>query len=322
MTNIDLYRSLADSAFDLPLFSQPWWLDTIVGPGNWDVVAVSKNGSLTAAMPFAYITKYRQRVIGMPPLTPFLGPWLAPASCENPGMQNVREKQYLQQLIDQLPKYSHFHQYWHFSQTNWLPFFWSGFQQSTRYTYRVQAQCDEDLLWTRLTPNVRNDIRKARSRYHLDIHDDSSLNQFWPLNLLTFQRQGLKPPYSRELVSRLDTICTQKSCRRIFTAHDPDGNIHAGIYIVWDNTTAYYLMGGANPSLRNSGATTLCLWAALCFANSKGLSFDFEGSMMKPVEHLFASFGSSPTPYFSLTHTPSSWLRLAKATRSLLTALF
>ena len=50
---------------------------------------------------------------------------------------------------------------------------------------------------------------------------------------------------------------------------------HAGVYIVWDSNSAYYIMGGGDPELRSSGATTLCMWEAIKFSASVTACFDF-----------------------------------------------
>ena len=105
---------------------------------------------------------------------------------------------------------------------------------------------------------------------------------------------------------------------KILIAEDEQGRRHAGVYIVWDNTSAYYLMGGGDPDLRNSGATSLCMWEAIQFASTVTQRFDFEGSMMEPVEKFFRAFGATQTPYFSISKTPSRLLKTAIFLRELL----
>jgi hypothetical protein len=59
-------------------------------------------------------------------------------------------------------------------------------------------------------------------------------------------------------------------------------------------------MGGGDPHLRTSGAGSLVLWEAIKFAATVSEQFDFEGSMIEPVERFFRAFGGTPTPYFSI----------------------
>ncbi|MCY1460607.1 Acetyltransferase (GNAT) domain protein [compost metagenome] len=119
----------------------------------------------------------------------------------------------------------------------------------------------------------------------------------------------MKVPYSRDLVKRIDDACAERKRRAILIAEDPEGRRHAGVYIVWDQNSAYYIMGGGDPELRNSGATSLCMWEAIKLASTVTKAFDFEGSMLEPVERFFRGFGASQVPYFSITKTPSKLLK-------------
>ena len=67
-------------------------------------------------------------------------------------------------------------------------------------------------------------------------------------------------------------------------------------------------MGGGNPTLRNSGATSLCMWEAIKLASTVTKVFDFEGSMIEPIERFFRGFGAMQKPYFAITHKPSKVL--------------
>ena len=116
-------------------------------------------------------------------------------------------------------------------------------------------------------------------------------------------------PYTRDFIRRLDKAAAQNQARKIFIAEDEQGRHHAGVYLIWDDNTAYYLMGGGDPDLRNSGATSLCMWEAMQFAATVTKSFDFEGSMLEPVERFFRGFGATQTPYFAVSKTNSKLIK-------------
>ena len=139
---------------------------------------------------------------------------------------------------------------------------------------------------------------------------DLVVEDFLVLNVQTFDRQGIKLPYAPEFIRKLDHACQVNNSRRIFIAEDEQGKYHAGVYIIWDEQSAYYLMGGGDPELRSSGATSLCMWEAIRFSATVTRSFDFEGSMIAPVERFFRAFGAVQTPYFSIKKTPSRLIRL------------
>jgi hypothetical protein len=218
------------------------------------------------------------------------------------------EKDLLDELISRLPRHGHYSQAWHYRQTNWLPFSWHGFDQTTRYTYRLDTSLPVETLWGNLQSNIRTDIRKAETRFQLQVKSDGTIDELWKIVACSFSRQKQTMPYSLDLVRRIDAACHSRGARRLFVAVDPEGRAHAGAYIVWDDETAYYLMGGGDPGLRNSGAGSLCLWHAILFAGDLKRTFDFEGSMIEPIERYFRAFGATQTPYFSVSRTTSCLL--------------
>jgi len=255
-------------------------------------------------------------VVSQPPLTQYLGPWIKKTNAKY-AEKISREKKLMGLLIDQIPKYAMFLQNWHFSCTNWLPFYWRGFSQTTKYTYRLESISDENEIWSGFKQNVRTDIKKAMNRSELRVRTDLGIKEFLTLNTKVFSRQGKPVPYTADLVYKLDSAAADHNCRKIFIAEDPSGQKHAGIYLIWDENSAYYLMGGGDPKLRNSGATSLCMWEAIRFASTVTKSFDFEGSMIEPVERFFRSFGATQTPYHSMSHIPSKLLRLCMVLKGL-----
>jgi hypothetical protein len=127
------------------------------------------------------------------------------------------------------------------------------------------------------------------------------MDAFLELHEATFDRQKMEMPYSQAFVRRLDEACVANDARKMLFAVDASNRIHAAAYIVWDRESAYYLMAGTDPSLRNTGATSLVLWEAIRFAATVTKKFDFEGSMLEPVERYFRAFGGRQMPYFQIT---------------------
>lgn len=289
------------------IFQQPWWLDA-VAPNHWDAVVLERGGEPVARLPYVIRTRRRMTELIMPPLTQTLGPWLRPSKGKL-SRQLTEQKDLMNDLIQKLPPFDFFIQNFHYSITNWLPFYWNGFEQTTRYTYVLDDLRDPEKLWEGLASNIRREIKKAQNRFHLTITSDCDITVFMDLNEQTFQRQGTDPPYTREIVQRLDAACALRQARKMFFAIDEDGCTHAAVYIVWDERSTYYLMGGSDPELRTSGATSLCMWEAIKFAATVTERFDFEGSMIEPVERFFRAFGAKQTPYFQVSKINSRLLK-------------
>ncbi|MFN2567920.1 MAG: GNAT family N-acetyltransferase [Gemmatimonadaceae bacterium] len=292
------------------LFDEPWWL-TAVAPGQWGAVEIERGGQVVARLPYVIRRRLGVTALTMPPLTPRLGPWLAPSNAK-PANQLAHQKDLMTELIQGLPPHHYFLQHFHYAITNWLPFHWQGFEQTTRYTYVLDNLSDLENVWAGLLVNIRTDIRKAQKQ--VQVRTDLDLDRFLEISSLTFARQGEASPYSRALVERVDAACAARGVRRMFFAEDAQGRIHAAIYLVWDSQSAYYLLGGGDPALRNSGATSLVLWEAINFAATVTQRFDFEGSMLEPVERFFRAFGARQVPYFRVTRA-GRLMRLALAGR-------
>lgn len=289
------------------IFSRSWWLDA-VAPNAWGEARIEKGGLLYARMPYVLKKKFGLRIIDMPPLTQTLGPWLRTYPGKYANLL-AEEKELVTELIEQLPTFDIFQQNFHYSITNWLPFYWRGFQQTTRYTYILDDLNDLNRIWEGFEKKIRTSLRRAEKL--VAVRDDLDLDRFMALNDMVFARQGRKAPYSRSVVERLDEACRLRNCRRIFGAQDSAGRIHAAVYIVWDEESAYYLMGGSNPDLRDSDASSLCLWEAIKFSSGVTRAFDFEGSMLENVEAFFRAFGGRQKPYFQIRKIPSRFIGAA-----------
>jgi hypothetical protein len=293
------------------IFQNGWWLDC-VAPGRWSEVTVTRGDTVVARLPYVTDRQYGFSLLTMPPLTQTLGPWLRSSEAKY-AKQLAEQKELLTDLIRKLPRYDLFCQNFHYAMTNWLPFYWEGFSQTTKYTYVLDDLSDEQKIWNNFQENIRREIRKAQNRYHLQIRTDLGLERFLDINALSFKRQGSALPYSRTLVRRIDEACEKRDARRMLFAVDGEDKVHSAIYMIWDEHSAYYLMGGADPAVRQSGAMALLMWEAIRFASTVTRRFDFEGSMIEPVERFFRGFGARQMPYFQIRKINSRILKLKES---------
>jgi len=282
----------------VPIFSQPWWLDAVCEPRLWNVALVERDGRIIASLPYEERKRMGLHLMRMPQLTQVLGPRLEYPANQKTATRLAFEKAVLVELVGKLPDCDLFSQRFHHSITNVLPLHWKGFVNDVRYTYLIPDLSDVEIVWNGFQDKTRADIRKAQRIVR--VSSDPDIERFLSINEMSFRRQGLPLPYSPELVRRLDRICEEKSSRKMWFAHDDAGRVHAAVYLVWDQDSAYYLMGGGDPELRNSGATSLLIWEAIQFASSVTRVFDFEGSMLEPIERFVRSFGAEQVRYFHL----------------------
>jgi hypothetical protein len=134
---------------------------------------------------------------------------------------------------------------------------------------------------------------------------------------LTAERHGrLEAAQSnRAVIERIDAAAAPRGARTILLARDEEGRLHSGAYFVHDERWTTYLLGGSDPELRTSGAASLVMWEAIEQAGRRDTGFDFEGSMLRPVERFVRAFGGTPTPYSLVRSTPSRAFRLERAVK-------
>jgi len=109
----------------------------------------------------------------------------------------------------------------------------------------------------------------------------------------------MQVPYAKSLLERILRAGTDNGALTLHVASDAAGIAHAGAVIIHDRLRSYYIIGGVSEEHRNSGGMNLVLWKAITEAHARGQRiFDFEGSMIEPIESFFRSFGAHQTPYF------------------------
>ena len=117
---------------------------------------------------------------------------------------------------------------------------------------------------------------------------------------MSFDRQAISIFYPFDFLENYDEALARKEARKIFFAIDENGEIHAVSYLIWDNNRSYYHLAGENPKFRGSGASIFLTWEAIKYTKEElGLNiFDFEGSMLQPIEAIRRQFGAKQLPYF------------------------
>ncbi len=315
MTNKQKYKEFCKKELDIPIFSKYWWLDAVCGEDNWDVLLYEKGGQIWAS--FLYYMQKNQ--IAMPKLTQTMGIYIKYPANQKYYKKLSWEKEIIFYFVDNLPKVDSFVQNFHYDFTNWLPFYWKGFTQNTRYTYVI-----ENITLENLENNLETDIRRRRrkaDKLGVKVIESNNIKNFYKINSMTFQRQNMKIPYSFEFLKKLYENCRDNNAVKIYFAKDSKDNIVAVNFLVYDNSTVYYLMGGIDPSFKDLGGMDMILHKSIKFAIESGRKFDFEGSMIESIEKYFRSFGAVQKRYFTISKTNSKFLRLKTALKDVVKAI-
>jgi hypothetical protein len=305
------YRELSEKAPGMRLFQKAWWLDAVCIEEAWDAVVLESDGAIIGGWP--YVPGAGGLIVRMPLLTQFMGPFLLYPEGQKYARRLAFEKEALSAMADALPSTLSFSQNASRDFSNWLPLFWKGFKQTTRYTYVIEDLRNLAKVEAEFLDTTRRKIRKAARI--LKVEESWDIGVLYSLVSLTFGRQGKAIPYPAGLLDRINAACSAHAACRLLVARDEGGKAHACVFTVRDATTTYYLMGGADPALRNSNASSLLMREAIALASRETNDFDFEGSMIEDIERFFRSFGAVQKQYFSLSRA-GRIVRALKALRS------
>lgn len=281
------------------VFCRSWWLNAV--EGEVKVLGLFEDGVLCAGMPLYFTRRAGLKVCIMPKLTQTWGVLLLKTAGNQSALLS-REMRILQEFANRVRTYTFFFQGFHPSLQNWLPFYWNGFRQTSRFTYVIEGISDLRRVWDNMKPELRTKIRKAEKQ-------GLSVTPGDPENVLdamrkSFSRQALSSPVSRAHLVRVANAASENGAGICLSAVDSAGRVHAATFVAWDQHRAYYVAGGVDPEGRISGAGPLLLWRSICFAAERSRAFDFMGSMLEPVCRYNSTFGAMQVPYSQVYKFP------------------
>mgnify|MGYP003322173684 FL=1 len=156
----------------------------------------------------------------MPPFTQSLGILFPPGEGKYAEIL-TRNTNTMSELISKIPSYSYFRQRLHPSLTNWMPFYWSGYSQSTRYTYIIEDLQDMDNVWKELRSNIRQEIRKATKSIVINQKEDFVALKYCIKS--TYGRQE-KTGFDFRTLERIFMTCSKLNCGKIFLAKNKNND--------------------------------------------------------------------------------------------------
>ena len=319
MTNKEAYIRFCEQQEDMPIFSQPWYLDAVCGTADlntgketWDVILIKKGTQIIASLAYYVKQKYFFKYITLPYLSKMMGPYLIPS------FRNIRQEHKIYAaLIAQIPKVDFFNQDFHYSIDNWLAFKWEGFQQTTNYSYVIENIQELDKVYAGFCTDYRNNkIKKAKEL--VKVVSDKSLADLYQVSKMSFDRQALDYLLSFDFLQKLDAALVKNKARKMFFAIDEQDRIHSVLYLIWDKNSSYYLIAGDDPALRQSGASILLVWEAIQFSSQiLGVkTFDFTGSMIPAIERVRRQFGAKQKAFFNIQKYYSSSFRIIESIKT------
>jgi len=207
--NKNKYRLFAKDNPDLPLFYQPWWLDTVCKIDGWDIaLSRDKGDKITGILPM-YIQKIRSfPVLSNPNLTPYQGiRFFYP---ENQSSRTARysfENKVIDELADQLPEkvfYTSIN--FHPSFNGWQALAWKGFKQTTRYSYLLENINDHEAIWASFSNQLKRKIKATEEKFEIRVTENYAT--LFSHFCTSMKKSSAKHKFNKE--------CFEQICKEIF----------------------------------------------------------------------------------------------------------
>lgn len=189
--------------------------------------------------------------------------------------------------------------------TDTQEYFWKDFKVIPNYTYRLNLKTKtEQALFEGLSIERQKSLRKAE-KDEVKVVPSIDWTTIESLVLNTYARKGKKT----DVMIIKNILHDFSKTGKVFAFLAFYNNTACATTVcVFDNNTAYYLLGGYDEKNKHQGAGVACLWNSILHAKKLGLEiFDFEGSMIPGVEQYFRDFGGDLVPYFTIN---KAWLPL------------
>ncbi len=308
-----LWDALVEKSEQGTIFSQRWWIE-IVTRGQGCRLGCFTGTRLLAGLPIWPSTTLGVRRLRQPPLTPYWGPIFGNIDGAYTTRLNT-EMSILRAFAEALKPWPDVTLQCHPTMTNWLPFFWQGYGQMTRYTYRIEGLAEFPLREDAFQKSVRQKLKMARQN-GLIVRDHVDTAVVTDMFERTMARQGLKGETDiLDIWPKLAAAAADRDQLFTTAVADADGNMHTARAMVWDTRCAYAIFGGSDPRFRQSGAAPYSLVHEMQVAAELVPAYDFEGSTLEPIEAFFRSFGGTLTPYLMITRRDAWVLNTARTAK-------
>jgi|GEM_PF-2828895 hypothetical protein len=276
-------------------FTSPDYMD-IIAPG-WSAVEVREGNKLVGVLPLNIRSKFGIAYSLQPPFAQYWGIIHRDPTPSNAYKSLSWKRKVVLAAIEGIPKKIRYFAHTFSPEFDYAtPLHWKGFTLETRYTYRILTEKDIEGQWGALDGSKRNEIlQSSSSGVEITVSEQSGPLLDLMADNLT-EGKAVLGSASMATFSRLCDHLIGSGKGKIFLATH-DHVVVAGGLFVDDGLHRTYLAGVQKNGSKKLGAMNLLLWEAIKQHCGPGRIFDFEGSMMEPIEAFFRGFGAQPNPY-------------------------
>lgn len=296
---------------NISIFHKDWWLDSVCGEHNWDVSLVKEENKLIAAIPYYSIKKYGFKILIQPPFTQKLGIMFFENESYLSYLKKPKEyKEIVFQLIDQLPKFDYFNQFFFSEIKNWLPFFWKGFNQQTFYSHKILDIKNKEIL-NLFSKGKKKDLKKSQQKFKVEYNNISAFD-FYEHHKASLKEKKQEIFYSYNKFNKLYDGIFLNNSGFILSAVDKETNkIAALLLTVYDKNDSYSLITSIKDEYKAYAPLTLLFYNSILESKKFSQNYDFEGGMDSNLGDSFRHLGGTPIQYFNIKKNNSFILQLA-----------
>jgi hypothetical protein len=248
-------------------------------------------------------------VVTRVPLTPYNGILFHSPEGEKSQKTSAERQEIARTLLARLEKEFNFiHLVLHPSVCDMRPFLWRHWHTLPQYTH-INSLTDLAHTWTLLSSSLRRKISHAEKTGIKVFEKDD------PLLLLQYQemsyaKAGLRPVLSFSVFKQYCEAAQRATLLRIFSAVDPEGNVHAERAVIVHKNLAYDWIAGTNSQIQDEHGNQLLVWEILKRLSAEGIQvFDFLGANTPSVTEFKRSFGGKFACYFEVRYFSSPLVR-------------
>ena len=275
------YLAFTSEAY-VPVFYQPWYLDTVCD-SSWDVVVYEEDEKVMGILVYMIKRKFGLTYILHPSFCPYMGPlFFGPVEIDS----------VFKSLINGLPDH-------HVMIQDFFPTISiKNNRQLTKkkYTYIIDKDEDIEVVKSKLSSDRRRKIRKSAELFTYEREEFISV--FIEFLDNSFAGRGKSNPYTNMPLADIDAQLDKRHSRKIVKCVDRQGKIMAMGYYIIDEKWVYNIATGVDSSYPHE-AMSLLMWNEIVSTLNSGRSFDFEGSSIPGVESFYKSFKGEKTYYQS-----------------------
>ncbi len=212
----------------------------------------------------------------------------------------TKRKKISKLLLTELSKIRSFNYFFHPTFKNYLPFYWKQFSSQVFYSYWIDLQHQSlDQVLANAHGKLRAEINFARKREDVII-SDIDFEAFYTLCEKSFSQQKKKFPFSNFFLKTYCITLSQRKAFQSFAIKNKEAEIMAVAGLVYDQNATSLLFNGVDRQTIRRGANELLIFECIKFAKIHSAFFDFEGSMLEPIDSFYRKFGGKQVPYYRI----------------------